>query len=319
MRSALAAGAALLPHRVPISLATDVDLVVECEESFSYETALAWFDLEHRNINAVLRSCRVRSAGVPAWQSCWSLTNYLRIRGRWSEWKELQQLALVDVDQLVGEAVLSRLQHDMSWALVHTKDWQAAIKHGRKSVALAESAGDPYAETLALEITGTALGFAGLHDEAIAVLTRALALGPCRELTNLRGHALYTLATNYAATGDLQRAVDACDEALAIYSATGNRNDQARALDKRGILKRDLGDVSIAAQAHREAVVLFNQTGDLYSEAEALRHLAQATAELGRLTEAQRHLEKSLGLLEQLAHPLREVLRSELDELRTRR
>ena len=83
-------------------------------------------------------------------------------------------------------------------------------------------------------------------------------------------------------TGDYLRAVQAMQEALAIYRDLGDRDGEAEALNEAGTLHRVRGDLSAAGSCHRKALDLAREIGLSWDEAHALAGLGRCGLAAGR-------------------------------------
>ncbi|HET9497298.1 MAG TPA: tetratricopeptide repeat protein [Candidatus Limnocylindria bacterium] len=124
----------------------------------------------------------------------------------------------------------------------------------------------------------------GHHAEGLARLERLV-----REddrPTGAYAWALNGVSQLASRTGDLERAMAADDEALALHRSLGDRRGQAVSLWGLGYLHIELGNPGLAVPYLEEAVDLFRETGDAALLRWTLRTLGFAYLRLGDLDNA---------------------------------
>jgi len=94
--------------------------------------------------------------------------------------------------------------------------------------------------------------------------------------------------------GDIHRAIDLREQALAIFRAAGNRLDEATVLNNLGICYHDLGDTHRAIDFYEQALAIYTEGGDLRSQAATLGNLANCHVLLGHVPEALEFCERAL-------------------------
>ncbi len=192
------------------------------------------------------------------------------------------------------------------WALTwladrafYAGDQDAGLPAAQRSVELAEKVGSPYSRISAYLRLGAALSLDGQVNEALETLEHALALTrQCGTALEVEARLLAWLAEAVLAGGDIARARQLADEALAVADRTGAIFDGIFA---RRTLARVLlaGEGATAARAIEEALDgaerLIEQTGAvsirplILVERAALAHLAGDTVARQRaLREAHR-------------------------------
>ena len=108
-----------------------------------------------------------------------------------------------------------------------------------------------------------------------------------RELGDRRGegNTLGDLGLAYADLGDVWRAIQYYEEALAIHREIGDRRGEGHGLGNLGIAYTDLGEARQAIEYLEQALAISREIGDRHAEE---RHLANMGAAYEKLGEARR-------------------------------
>ena len=162
--------------------------------------------------------------------------------------------------------------------------------------ARAAAGGDGRAEALARVYEGFGLYLTSAHDEALALLTRALAdLEPLGDLAG-RSLALGSLASVHVSLGHYDEALEAAVENLRAAQALGDREREAWVLATMGNTYVELGQAELAREHALAALALFEALGHGGGVARAHTVLGGALRDLGRYDEAGGHLRAALDL-----------------------
>ena len=134
----------------------------------------------------------------------------------------------------------------------------------------------------------------GHHAEGLARLNRMLESD--RRPTSARAWALNALSQLASRTGDLEGAMSADNDALAIHRSLGDRRGEAVSLWGIGYLHIEQGNPHEAERYCSEAVDLFRETGDAAMLRWTLRTLGFAYLRLGDLERSRIAYDESLEL-----------------------
>jgi len=96
--------------------------------------------------------------------------------------------------------------------------------------------------------------------------------------------------------GDIHRAIDLREQALAIFRASGDRLDEATVLNNLGLCHYDLGDIHRAVDFYEQALALYTEGGDLRAQAGTLGNLATSRSLIGQVPEALELCERALAI-----------------------
>ena len=105
-----------------------------------------------------------------------------------------------------------------------------------------------------------------------------------------------SISSLYARLGEREKALDHAEKALSL--SRGDKNTEAQVMVNVGTAYYKLGDIERALALYKEPLSYWHNVGYTRSEAIALRHIAIALRDLGRLNEARVNIEKSIALVE---------------------
>ena len=110
------------------------------------------------------------------------------------------------------------------------------------------------------------------------------------------GEQLYQQGT----AESLRKAIAKFGEALKLYREVGDRSQEARTLNKIGLVYSKLGEKQKALEYYSQSLPLSRAVGDRSGEANTLINIAYVKATQGNLTEALTNIEASLKIIESL-------------------
>ncbi|MFI6302428.1 tetratricopeptide repeat protein [Amycolatopsis thailandensis] len=277
--------------------------------------AMEWLGAEHRTLCAVQRLAAAENLPAQVWWFARALDTYQYRQG-----------------------------------LIHDN-----VETSRLGADAAERLGSPVMSVLAQRQLGRACTRAGLLDEALTWLSRALVLatGPeeqahthhdlarahadradrrnsrwhseqALELYRRAGnqigeaHALNALARRHTEAGDHERAREYATKALSLHEKHGNGSGAAVTLDNLGSIARSAGLPLEAERSYSRALELTLGQDNRFFAAEVTEHLAEAQFSSGRLDEATEHFQRTYELyVAQHRLPEAERIRGRLAALHT--
>jgi len=298
-------------------------------------TWLDQLELEHDNARASLRWCAetaevdlqlsLASALAPFWQ----VRGYLSEGRRWLE-QALERAAPNHTDLLpamVDAGILAQVQGDndvaAKWfeqALEKARDlhdqgrvaallnnlgivalWRGNIEEAEglfsEALTAAEAIRDRRRRADALGNLGAVAHYRG--DTSLALERYIECANVWRELQDAYGTAdmLLNIVQLLAPSGEhSERARLAGEEALEIFRALRDPQDEALALSSLGMLAMIEGNLERAAQHHTASLALFRDIEDAAGESRALGNLGFVALDRGDLREAAEHLASALRL-----------------------
>jgi tetratricopeptide (TPR) repeat protein len=303
--------AGVYPGWTQLDLSPPVSGVVP-EEFAGRDDALAWYDVEHKALIAVVT--RAAEDGFDAYvgQLAWTLAAYLERHGHWQEWATVGQAALAAGQRsgdLIAQAHAHRWLGDMCARRGRHQDAHA---HLRQSLALYEELGDGPRQASAHLTLGVLLGQQAQYAEALAHEQQALRLSRAAGDLVGQARALNAVGWFHAMLADYEQAGAYCEEALTL---SPDPHLQAAARDSLGYVHHQRGDYEQAISHYLEALRIRRSTGDYHPQAEILAHLGEAYHALGRTAEARDSWRQALTILEDLGDPDADDVRARLERL----
>jgi tetratricopeptide (TPR) repeat protein len=104
------------------------------------------------------------------------------------------------------------------------------------------------------------------------------------------------LGNSYATLGQTQKAIEHCQQALAIARETGDRRSEGYRLSNLGNRYADLGQAERAMQHYQQALAIAREIGDRGSEGYRLRSFGNVYADLGQTEKAIEHYQQALEI-----------------------
>lgn len=273
--------------------------------SWAFEESLVHYD---RARDIAQRMGHKNTAITPqAWQGLY------QNRGRVLELIEDYEAAQANYDEMLGLAVEQQdqaleLAALTAQCIIHARhnpvfNPPKARKEGQAALALARELDDRAAEARVLwglmlvEIYG-----AGSVQEIIEFGQRSLALARELGLKEQMGYVLVNLCWSYVAQKQLAAAIEANDEALAVWQALGNPPRLLEAYEMRQWLLHIPGDLRGIMAAARETLGLSRLTANQGFEGNALRFMAHVHGHQGRFARALAHVKEAMSLQRQRSY-----------------
>ena len=176
-----------------------------------------------------------------------------------------------------------------------------ALKYFKESLQVERELGSESNQGLCLNNIGTCYFSKGDYESALAYFQQALQL---REKSNVPGEiaeTVYNLGEAEAKLGQYDQALSQYHRALDLYRSAGDKRNAALASYGMGSLFGNQGRYGAALNSKEEAVKTFRELQDRSPMmAEVLSGYGIALAQAGRINDAQKILEQSLGLAREL-------------------
>jgi len=196
-----------------------------------------------------------------------------------------EALAILPDDALAGLYDAHALISTIFWWL---GDAAGANRHAEAMLDLANQAGRPELESLALTQMAGVQGVQGHQAESLALLERA---GELAEKSGSREAAAFVLAVRgrrCVEGGNLDDAEAELKESLTIFEETGAAGRYGWSLSNLGDVYRRRGELAKAEKTLREAVRRLRRTHEQGYLVEAERELAETLVTQGKIEEAER-------------------------------
>jgi CHAT domain-containing protein len=220
-----------------------------------------------------------------------------------------------ETGDLAGEANtqsnIGKLYFDMA-------DYQKAADCYRAALALQDAAGDTRRRSLVLQNLGNSYWLLD-PERAVDYLEQALALARSSRDTAGEAQALGELAGIYNLQGRLADSIRSGEDALRFARAAGDRQREARALRTVGLAHARMGDASKGSALLLESIDAAKRVGNRRGEALSWLALGEAHQIAANSEEAARSFERSRAIAEEigdrdtLANAIRGVAHAERD------
>jgi hypothetical protein len=273
LRTACAGDHLIFPHRQPVEPTRLADKQHELVLR-SPESAIAWFDAEHRNLLAVQQCAIDRGWDTTVWQLAWATTTIHYRRGHVHACLDSWRTGLRAADRL-GDNSARILAHrhigDAYARLDRHEEALAELEHAR---VLADDAGDLRNAARSHYDLAQLWGKLGDDGKALEHGYAALARFRALDLPVWIAAAMNVAGWHEIRLGRHGRAQELCQAALTLFSKVGNRDGVAHALHSLGYLAYQESRYTDAVERYEEALVISREVGHVYLEADTLDHLA---------------------------------------------
>ncbi len=192
----------------------------------------------------------------------------------------------------------------LAWAVEDYLDMQG---HWTERVTLieagfksAQALGRRYDEAAFLNFLGNAYSNLGQVERAIEQYEQALAIS--RESGDRRGEGnrLGNLGLAYRDLGQVERAIEYHEQSLAIAREIGDRRGEGADLGNLGLAYSDLGQVERAIEYHEQSLAISREIGDRRGEGADLGNLGNAYSDLGQVERAIEYHEQALAIAREI-------------------
>jgi tetratricopeptide (TPR) repeat protein len=292
LRTANAASQVITPLRRHTLIPTEVG-----ESPFqTYDQALNWLSVEHRNVTAAIDLGAERGAHDLVWPLAIPLSSYYNLNKGWREYLRTLRVAL-------EAARMADTDHGMAWVLnamgithVHLDELDEAMSCFEQALALRQKAGDQVGASVALNNLGETYRLAGDYARAVEYYERDHAL--CRERGDEDGQSicLNNLGKAQLALGNIAEAVRCQRLALELRRRVTNLPYEAEILTDLGDLYRRCRQLSRSHRSYQLALSAYRELGDALGAAQALVSLGELAHERGNIREARRWGRDALSL-----------------------
>jgi len=197
------------------------------------------------------------------------------------------------------DIVTCDLHESAGWAHYYTGDYVEALEHLTSALNIARSLGARSSEAYALERLAAVQGATESADVAIATHLRALDLH--RELDDRFGEglALNNMAYTYVDLGDLDRALDSAQAALAFAESANWPYLLLGALDTVAHVYLQLGDLDRAEHYTRRNLQLTHERDSTVDEINAMLSLGSLQSRRGQWDVAAESVKRAVALAEE--------------------
>jgi tetratricopeptide (TPR) repeat protein len=183
------------------------------------------------------------------------------------------------------------------------RDWLALERAGAELLA-----GQAWAEGAGECEMASSFGYAsfegflvrGFHRRSLSVLHRARRAAQSASDQRATAAHLTRLGLVYREMGEVSKAIDYYEQALATYRQLDDRQGEADSLGNLGLVCYSTGDLSRAIDHHQLALAIHLETGYRRGEASSLGNLGLACRVMGNLARALSHHQEALAIYRQI-------------------
>ncbi|MGW6016085.1 BTAD domain-containing putative transcriptional regulator [Streptomyces sp. NPDC055210] len=286
--------------------------------------AMAWFTAEEAVLLGAFKQSAAHEYDTYTWQLAWAVSHHLHLRGLWQEAEEMHLTALRAARRLDDRTAQARVVHGVvtaTWGLGRQAEARAHAEH---AVELFSETSDLRARAEGHFMLAWAAEGQGDTEIALAAAEQALEFHrACGDFGTADTRAQMAIASALNAVGwclkqlgHLDKALDNCQQALALCLAVGDTTLAAHTWDSIGHTHHGLEQYAEAASAFRSALDLYQQQGELpWFRGGTLMRLGDTHLSDGDPDSARAAWTESLAIMERLGHADAESLRTRLKGL----
>jgi tetratricopeptide (TPR) repeat protein len=180
----------------------------------------------------------------------------------------------------------------------------SAIDYYEQALAIAREIGDRQAGSSRLWATwGIAYRALGQVEQAPSTTTSKPWPSPARSATGKgAGADLGSLGNAYRDLGQVDKAIDYYEQALAIAREIGHRQNESTTLGNLGNAYSDLGQVDKAIEYYEQGLAIAREIGHRQGEGNHLGNLGNAYSDLGQVEKAIEYYEQALAIAREIGH-----------------
>ncbi|MBV7326792.1 tetratricopeptide repeat protein [Chloroflexi bacterium TSY] len=222
---------------------------------------------------------------------------------------------VITLQERCAEASMWQEVEDLAWAIEDYLDLQGYWIERLSVIQAAQTNKARQAEGVWLGNLGRAYVMLGQVEKAIEQYQQALAIAIEIGDRRAQGNHLGNLGIAYRDLGQVEEAIEQHQQALAIAIEIGDRRSEGVWLGNLGNAYRNLGQVEEAIEQYQQALAIAIEIGDRRNEGVWLGNLGNTYADLGQVEEAIEQYQQALVIFEEIKSPSADIVRSWLTEL----
>lgn len=266
------------------------------------DDALAWLDRELGDLIVITRLAADHDHPA-AWLLTDALSGYFAVRRQVTDWLTVAEAGLRAARARTDSEGEAAAELGICRARRLIGDYDAAIEHGERAVALSRQAGWAAGEADALNEIAVVHGERGVAGPLIDILDRALNLEPVRSNPHDHSAMLMNIGLAHLLTGDLERALARAEQAYAMLPESAPPNRTGTCLANLATVHRMLGDHDTAADYAERALCLQRDNDFRPGIVFALDVAARIDLDTGRPERARSKAAEALALARELGSP----------------
>jgi len=299
VRSARAASARLYPARGDVELPPWPQDVTP-EKFAAYEVALAWFDAEHRVLQAIIAMAAEPGLESYCWTLAWYWSPILKRRGQIQEVAALQRTALACAHRLGDPVALAHVHYDLGHISGRLGDFAEGQEHLTLALDLFTELGDLANVGQARHGLAVLFNQQQRYAEALEHAIEALRLRRAFAAPAVVAYSENAVGWICAHLGRHAEALRHCGRALELHRESGSRSGAADTLDSVGYIYNKLADYGQATAHYEQAVDIYRDIGDEENHAGSLIRLGDMQLAAGLPARARRSWEEALTVLAEI-------------------
>jgi tetratricopeptide (TPR) repeat protein len=300
--SAHAATLLLDPHRQapPLPMPQTGTIVPELSTA---SAAVAWFDVEHTNLVAMVRLAAESGPHAHCVHLAWAMATHLARRGRWHEWASLGEVAVAAARAAGEPADLATAHKGLAAAYAVLGRFADAHEHYGRAIELFAELGDDVNLARIHHDYCWVFDREGRWSEAIDHLQQALRLDLARGNRSGVARAHNAIGSMHAQLGDHPRAFTHCLQAIDLFREVDDPAGEAATWDGLGLIHHRTGEHDEATRCLQRALHLHRGSQTRLAEAETLHLMGDNYAAAGAREDARAAWTASAGILTDLGRP----------------
>lgn len=280
-----------------------IRLAAQAEPELAGPDQVEWLEAleaEHDNLRVVLQWCRDYARGGLELELATSLGRFWYVRGHLDEGRRALEGALTRAGDVASAAMAAKGFRMASAVAVIQGDYSGAHALAESGLRLYRVAHDPLGVVRSLSNIGAILLGRGELDQAIVALDESVALSRDVPDSRLRAMALNNRGDVALTMGHYDLAIPLFEESLELLRAAGDLANVARSLFNLGAATLESGNAPAGARLLQESLTLSLEVGDKEDVIWCLLGLAAVAARVGHVERATLVLAGAASLLAEI-------------------
>ncbi|MCP2164142.1 AfsR/SARP family transcriptional regulator [Goodfellowiella coeruleoviolacea] len=262
------------PSVTPVGFATDTE-------------AVAWLEAERPNlVTAAQHAAGSTPHHAVAWHLADVLHGFVRHRRYHDDWRTVAKAGLEAAIREGDRQAQAAMHHSVSSAHWSRAQYQLAIDHEVRALALSREVAWPQGEAVSLNFLGHIHKELGDTDQAVDYYTRAIAINRANGFRQGETQNLFALGAMSWQRGRIEQSIAYYEQALVIDRELGSTHLEHFHLGCLGSAERDFGEHARAAEHLRQSLAFQRETGARDLESYLLDDLSALSREIGRFQDA---------------------------------
>ncbi|MEA2462072.1 MAG: hypothetical protein QOH90_2249, partial [Actinomycetota bacterium] len=310
VHAADAASQVLAPHRRRV-----LSIVADDSGFPTYDAALEWYSVEHRNASAAVQLAAEWRLYDLAWKLAIIMFSYYNLNKGWREYLTTLGTALDATRRAGNDLGTAWVLNATGVAYGSIAHYEEALNCLEQSLTLSRTTGDQQGASVALNNLGETYRRAGSYERAIELFEMDRQF--CHDNGDGNGESvcLNNLGKAWLALGNIAEAIRCQTRALEIRPRVTDPHAEAEILNDLGEAYRRCRQYSHSSQSYQQALAAYQKAGDALGAAQVAVSLAELAHERGELLEARQRASEALALSATVDEDDASALRRQIDTL----